>query len=1761
MSDTTRRRTPARLAMLLVLFASLLSPNLIIRPQPAMALPAAPTGDLAAAPASPADDNWCVAGSFQDWNNASTPLYDDGSHGDLQAGDGVYSLDVTIPAVERYEWKALTCGSWDTTYPPGPNSWFFTTAANQTVKLTFDTNDHAGDAGADYLPARYVLHAQDSLPASFTAVGSFQGWSNNNPATLMANLGNGIYRLAYVIPAAGSYEGKIVRTGSWAEQYGAFGRAVDQGNIAFSTTAPNQTVVFLLDTRSSRSLIAVNGAGGGNWCAAGSFQGWNNASTPLNDAGANGDLLGGDGVYGLDVTIPAAGRYEWKAVECGNWNNAHPPINSWFVTAAVSQTVKLQFDTNNHANDAGPDLLPAQNILSAWDSAGPFTAAGPWQGWSNDNPATQLIDLGNGLRRLSYVIAAPGEQEAKIVRTGSWGEQYVAQGRAADGTPAPDPLLFTTGNLSETVIFTLDDRSGRLGIAPQGDGVLPLEVGDGYITRDAIEHQSRSSLYKVPFGAVTQQQTVTLRLRTAAHDVERVQARVYSTATQAQSLREMARVNGDESYDYWQLSIPAQNAKTVLYYRFVISDGDTTVYYEDDDRFDGGLGEVVNTSGDRSWNIYVYDPAFDAPAWAKNGIIYQIFAERFRNGDASNDPTADPATDRGWFYPTERGHRFPITPWNTIVPDPEPYTDDTRPYWATYSSTMYGGDLQGVTQKLDYLQSLGVTIVYLNPIFDSPSNHKYDGRDYRVVDPAFGGQPAFDQLVQGLHARGMKLVLDGVPNHVSSDSPFFDRFNRFPTVGACESLASPYRSWFFFEPATPAGTGVCAGDTNYRGWFGVATLPQINTAHPQVLDYWFREGNNPNDKGAARYWLAQGADGWRIDVVPDVIGVNPTFFEDFRAATKDEKPDSMSYSETWGEGDVRDRVLGDEFDSTMNYRYRKAVLGFIRDTRWTDNDGGQEIDPLSPSQFINAFKTIEEDYPAPAFQSAMNLIDSHDTNRAVHVLNEEGFTGTGYDRQPVDGFVAARARLGLVAGLQMTLPGAPTIYYGDEVGLTGYGYDVPRDDPYNRQPYPWSDQPGYSSLPEWRKADPTLLSHYQALGTLRNSKSYLRTGSLDELRADDEAKILAYGRKDATGAAIVVFNRGTTPQTVTLDLATYIPNGVALLKSYPAGPASAPAANQRYTFVVAPQSFGVWTTPTNASMGIPAAATNLAAAPGNGQVSLSWNAVGGAAGYAVYRSPVSGGGYQRIGGATATSYVDAAVVNGQRYFYVVRALGANGLESADSNESAATPAFPIDFALLQYPQEITHTLGVTATAPIYGRVRIPGVTDANGSDAGIIAQVGFGPRGSDPRAWTSWQPAARNAGCLQCGDFYEFAGQLRPETAGTYDLLYRFSTDGGLSWTFGDRNGPIPPHKLYLPTIRVVSSAPLQAGEAPVAAAQPPIDPQFDKPGLLRVLANSDTTPPAAPANLRLPDWSAGFITAQWNAVGDAAEYWVYRKVGADAFGAPLARVAAPATSYTDLTVTSGVTYTYAVKAVDPALNLSAFSNQASQRAEVKNALVTFRVRVPAETPAGSTIYIAGNDSRVFGASWNPGFQPMTRVGATDIWEYQVSVPEGTALQYKYTRGAWERVEWWGTITSVANRTVTTGYEPGGTFVVDDTATDWGSGSDEHKGVQYWRDPLVSDTTPASGGGGGAPTSVIAVWSTPVEPTGALTAVLTLQRGATPIAGATARLTGASFIFTPDAPLAPGTYTATAAAVKRSDIGGEAVPQQAPYVWTFTIAP
>jgi glycosidase len=1155
-------------------------------------------------------------------------------------------------------------------------------------------------------------------------------------------------------------------------------------------------------------------------------------------------------------------------------------------------------------------------------------------------------------------------------------------------------------------------------------GHLAAAAPDNYVEWDGLRHDSRDPLYRSPGGAVPAGASVKVRFRTLHNDVSSVTLRVYDVNTAAERLLAMTLVASDvscyqalggQTCDFWEESLTSPVPDN-LWYRFIVTDGSQSVYYADNTgALDGGLGAPSESVVDNSYALMFYDPAFTTPEWTRSAIIYQVFPDRFRNGRANNDPrTGDSRYDD------------PVLslPWGTL---PEGYCrnyadgstncpwrfDTTPPPWspsreAPRGRDYFAGDLKGLDQQIGYLQSLGVTAVYLNPVFDAASNHGYDTQDYLRIDPYFGTATDWANLVKHGGQSGMRFVLDGVFNHVSSDSRFFDRYHHFPDAGACESATATYRPWFFFRPPAGGDPAPCVpsvpggADTYYDGWFGFDSIPVLNKTAPGVVQSFLTAPTS-----VARYWLQQGASGWRLDVMGD-----PSFpagyWETFRGVVKQTKPDALVIGELWQKDTTLLRFLrGDRADSTMNYRLRDAVVGFLApgpfDAKGFADSGRQ----LSASEFTARLASIREDYPDAAYYSLMNLLDSHDTERLLWTLTPGSETLLDKEVDPAH-VAEGKRRLQLASMVQFFVPGAPTIYYGDEVGMTG------DDDPDNRRTYPWSDRGG--------TPDTDLFAHYQALTSLRKQNVALVDGDFRALLADDANDVAALGRKTSSQAAVLVINRSQAPQAVVVPVSGYLPNGTQLSAIYgvdnPSGGTAVVTAGA-LTLALSPQSGLLLVTSGTIDLLPPATPAGLhVTSETSGQISLAWTGVGGAAGYNVYRSPVSGGGRTKVNGAaiTGTTFDDTGLQNAFTYYYVVTALDDQGNESAPSNEASGMAHLVIGWANLQWPPTMTHVISVVnRTDNAYGQVWIDGATSQPGATPGLRAQLGFGPTGSNPDgdpAWI-WVDASFN---VDAGNNDEFVASLLPETVGTFDYAYRYSTTNGRDWLYADLDG--------------IGNG-YSAGQA----------------GTLTVNSSGDTIAPDVPTGLIVTSASQGSINLAWNAViGDPTLYG-YEILRSATDGGPysiIARVSGT-TAFSDTAVVNLATYFYVVRSVDLSFNRSGNSNQVSATAQVRSVTLVFNVTVPATTDAtGRGVYIAGTLDRLLGGlpQWNPGGVGLTRLDATH-WTITLVGNEGVQLEYKYTLGDWDHVEKDGSCGETANRQLTLTYGATGTQTVNDTVMNW----------------------------------------------------------------------------------------------------------------------
>ncbi len=1096
--------------------------------------------------------------------------------------------------------------------------------------------------------------------------------------------------------------------------------------------------------------------------------------------------------------------------------------------------------------------------------------------------------------------------------------------------------------------------------------VSPVTAQSDSIQRAALLHDSRNDFYRIPGGAVTVQTPVTLRLQAAAGDLDSASVDVLRSADGKETLVPMHVVaTTPEGVAIWEATIDPGSHPGVDTYRFQVTKGVNTLYYEDDTRpngFDtieankGGVGAVYDQSPGTPYQITVYKPDFYTPEWMRNAIIYQIFPDRFRDGDPSNDPEDGSDVFYGDLplIAHETWNEPPVDGRTTTAPDGSGY----------YNSDFYGGDLAGIIEKLDYLKSLGITAIYLNPIFEARSNHRYDTADYLKIDPMLGDLDTFRQLVAAARTRGIHLILDGVFNHVSSDSAYFDRYHRFPTDGACESLSSPYRDWFTFVAPKAGQPSPCAqtpeNATYYASWAGFDSIPRLNSPLFEVRRTVFLDKNS-----VVSTWMKEGIGGWRLDVANEIDDGSAAnnYWETFRAVVRRLDPEAVIVGEEWN--DASPWLTGDQWDSTMNYRFRRAILGFARQTDFSDDDG--RIPTLSPSAFDASVRAVEEDYPPMAYHALMNLLDSHDTTRL---------------RFAVDDSLQAQK---LAALTEFTLPGAPTVYYGDEIALDAPDVrdagGVLQDDPYNRAPYPWPDASGNHYPPP--NAD--MLAFYQTLGALRNQNAALRQGKMVTLLTDDANGVYAFLRLDAPSgnATLVVLNRSGSAQTATISLNGLIPDNLTWTSVFGGDHLSFDVGSASVT--VPATSGEIWVGSGQLdSFVAPSPPNGLAALGTAGHVQLRWQPVDGASGYIVYRSYVATGGFLPLSPqpTTETSLVDTGVTNGFKYFYTVAAVGATGLYGAPGTAVSAVPSLtPDKTAYVDMPPTQTVELVQGASVTIHAAIQIDNLTGSDGQALGVLAQAAIVPDGT-PLNQADWQPMtyARDDGEA---DVYQ--ATLFLQTPGKAVLVARFSTDAAESWIM----------------VRNADSS----------------QPQ------LVVSASSDTTPPPAPAALSAVRASISGVALEWTAVDDKglSGYRLYRADGNNEMK-QIADVSSSVTRYIDKAVVDGANYVYAVAALDNALNESALTK--TDQITVRRAVVPviFTIEVPASTTGD--VYLAGSFGSKDYPTWDPAGIKLTSVDETH-WTVTLNLPEGTAVEYKFTRGAWEQVEKGANCEEIQNRRLT----------------------------------------------------------------------------------------------------------------------------------------
>ena len=628
----------------------------------------------------------------------------------------------------------------------------------------------------------------------------------------------------------------------------------------------------------------------------------------------------------------------------------------------------------------------------------------------------------------------------------------------------------------------------------EGGELLPLQPRTAHVAallRDnpdripAALHDARRGQFRAPFGAARCGEEITLRFRLLSGAAEEASLIVWGD-----DFRQELPMQREGSF--FVIRFPAPEAPAALWYAFCLRTdrGERWLCPEPN----GYTGELRETPGD-GFRLTVFRADFDTPSWFRRSVMYQIFPDRFAFSD-------DGTAQRGIDYHRALGQTPELhrSIREAVRWQPRPFERDYNP------DDFYGGTLKGIEQKLPYLKALGVSCLYLNPIVEARSNHRYDTSDYRKVDPILGTNEDFEHLCREAERCGIRIMLDGVFSHTGADSVYFNRYGNYPGRGACQGKDSPYFDWYDFRRFPD----------DYRCWWGFRDLPEVDECNAAWQDYVVT-----GPKSVVREWLRRGAAGWRLDVadeLPDEV------LALIRRAAKEEKPDAPILGEVWEDavlkesyGSRRRYALGESLDSVMNYPFRSAMLDFIH-----GRSSAFGLRDFLIGQQMN--------YPRPLYYSLMNLLGSHDVDRirtamaaptTLRALSRVEQLNYPFREEDL---ALALDRERLCAALQFAIPGVPSIYYGDEQGMWGTG------DPFNRAPF--------------CEGDAALRDDYAELAARRNENPCLQTGeAVFSACSADVLTVLRYIRQGEdvfgdpapSGAWLMVLNRSDSAQSWQAD--------------------------------------------------------------------------------------------------------------------------------------------------------------------------------------------------------------------------------------------------------------------------------------------------------------------------------------------------------------------------------------------------------------------------------------------------------------------------------------------------------------------------------------------------------------------------------------------------------------------------------------------------
>ncbi|MEJ6952351.1 glycoside hydrolase family 13 protein [Natronospora cellulosivora (SeqCode)] len=584
-----------------------------------------------------------------------------------------------------------------------------------------------------------------------------------------------------------------------------------------------------------------------------------------------------------------------------------------------------------------------------------------------------------------------------------------------------------------------------------------------------VFHDSFDNNYRDPFGAVPLETSVTLMVKIKSKKKPDKLILVLEEDSLSRKEEKVMELISDENKSFiYQIVVNTGERPQLLFYNFKIKMAGKSYYYNRAEDGYAGKGHLSQEKG-AGYQITVYKKLDSYPYYFADSIVYQIFLDRFYNGCKDQhvlNPKKNSLLHSHWdndplYIKDERGH---VIRWD-----------------------FFGGNLLGVKEKLPYLSDLGISVIYFNPIFKAASNHKYDTGDYHQIDEMFGDKHIFADLVDEARELGISIVLDGVFSHTGSDSIYFNKKGNYDSLGAYQSKESPYYEWYKFKNYP----------LEYESWWGIGDLPNVNELNKSYQDFIIY-----NKDSVLNYWMKQGVKGWRLDVADELPS---QFIKNFKEEMRNNDQESVLIGEVWENasnkisyGKRREYFLGEELDSVTNYIFRDISLDFMMGRK-------------DSKAVHRAFMTLAEDYPINSFYFMMNLLDSHDVPRILTELSRDLDGCNSKKRKEI-----AVKRLKALSLWQMTFPGVPCIYYGDEAGLMGEA------DPDNRKPYPWG------------RENQEILAWYKKVIALRNNYDIFKAGDWESLffTADVYAFVRkiendkdVFGRKRSNNRALVLINR------------------------------------------------------------------------------------------------------------------------------------------------------------------------------------------------------------------------------------------------------------------------------------------------------------------------------------------------------------------------------------------------------------------------------------------------------------------------------------------------------------------------------------------------------------------------------------------------------------------------------------------------------------